>query len=1180
MEPTTWLWIGLMIAGAAALLAGLMTGRPLVWRFGLIVAVLAICTAGLHPRLDANGRLQTNLKLGLDLAGGTSLLYSVNTEGSLNAQDAINKTIEALKRRIDPEGVRNLTWREEAGSRIEVQMPRPTEEVQQRRKTLDDIENKIREQNVSQAQIAALLKLDGEKFDQAVGQLTGDAPVAQSLRQLKAAHDKLAAIRAEYDAAKEDANKRIELAEQVNKADGPYEDSLGQLLRRNVNTVELRQVLNRPDKAAPGSAPDAASPRKQGLDQMLADHPARADEIKQFVAAYEAYQQNKGQLDDPNDLIRLLKGQGVLEFRITANNAEAPNAEELRRQLTDKGPGSFAGQQMIFVQIDDPTMFAEKLEERDAMRRNPAEYFGRQGLIGAGYGDNYYILCWNTLDKSMTRRAEQAGWKVEQVNSTADENYLPAVFFALNPVGSHLMSNMTAPNVGRQMAMILDGRVLSAPRINSRLGGSITITRSQGFSQQEQQYLINTLQAGSLQARLSPEPISIRTVGPNLGADNLKKGLTSARDAMILVCLFMICYYFFAGAVADLALAANIIIILGIMSIYQASFTLPGIAGIVLTIGMAVDANVLIYERIREELNRGVDMETALRLGYEKALSAIIDGNLTNLIVCVILYYTATVEVRGFAVTLGIGILATLFTALFMTRAIFYLWYGLFGFHRKMNMLPMTFKIIDRAFTPAIRWIRLAPVFMTVSAVLILAGVVLMINRGNNMLDIEFRSGTEIAFELAPAAGATPRKSLTIQEARERIASLASVTGLEDMKDATVVSLGEPVDGNRFTGFSVACTVEDAKKVSDQIKQKFADVLNVQSALKFEDMDIHDYSPDKLGSLVRPVTRPQLGEVIGQNVPGNVTEYRGGVAVLVRHIEPAATLADIERRVKAMRLQPDFDAFADREVKVYPVTAAAGSVDHYSAAAIIVADPRISYFNNPGAWEQMAGKTWEFVTAALVRDTSLSKVSNFTPTVARTLRDKAVVATLLSLLAIMAYIWFRFGSLRHGVAATAALVHDTFIALGAIAAAHFLAGTALGDALLLGEFKINLGVIAAILTLIGYSLNDTIVVFDRIRENRGKLAVASTDIIDMSINQTISRTILTSGTTLMAIIILYIFGGEAIRGFAFVLLVGVIVGTYSSIAIASPLLLYGNKLANKLNRDKPAAKPELAKTPV
>lgn len=1173
MEPTTWLWIGLMIAGAAALLAGLMTGRPLVWRFGLIVGVLGLCLWGLNPRLDANGHLRTDLKLGLDLAGGTSLLYSVNTEGSLNAQDAINKTIESLKRRIDPEGVRNLTWREEAGSRIEVQMPRPTEEVQQRRKTLDDIENKIREQNVSQAQIAALLKLDGDKFDQAVGQLTGDAPVAQSLRQLKAAHDKLAAIRAEYDAAKDDANKRIELAEQVNKADGPYEDLLGQLLRRNVNTVELRQVLNRPDKAAPGSAPDAESPRKLGLDQMLADHPARADEIKQFVAAYQTYQQNKGLLDDPNDLIRLLKGQGVLEFRITANNAEAPNAEELRRQLTDKGPGSFAGQQMIFVQIDDPTMFAEKLEERDAMRRNPAEYFGRQGLIGAGYGDNYYILCWNTLDKSMTRRAEQTGWKVEQVHTTADENYLPAVFFALNPVGSHLMSNMTAPNVGRQMAMILDGRVLSAPRINSRLGGSVTITRSQGFSAQEQQYLINTLQAGSLQARLSPEPISIRTVGPNLGADNLKKGLTSARDAMILVCLFMICYYFFAGAVADLALAANIIIILGIMSLYQASFTLPGIAGIVLTIGMAVDANVLIYERIREELNRGVDMETALRLGYEKALSAIIDGNLTNLIVCVILYQTATIEVRGFAVTLGIGILATLFTALFMTRAIFYLWYHTFGF-RRMNMLPLAFKAIDRAFTPAIRWIRLAPVFMTLSAVFILAGIVLMIGRGNNMLDIEFRAGTEVAFELAPATASTPRQSLTIQETRDRVASLASVTGLKDMKDATVVSLGEPVDGNRFTGFSVACTVEDAKKVSDQIKEKFADVLNVQSALTFEGMDIKDYSPDKLGSLVRPITRPQLGEVIGQlapGTPGNVTEYRGGVAVLVRHIQPAATLADIERRVKAMRLQPDFDAFAEREVKVYPVTAAAGSVDHYSDAAIIIADPQISYFNNPAAWEQMASKTWEFVAAALVRDTSLSKVSNFTPTVARTLRDKAVVATLLSLLAIMAYIWFRFGSLRHGVAATAALVHDTLIALGAIAAAHFLAGTALGDALLLGEFKINLGVIAAILTLIGYSLNDTIVVFDRIRENRGKLAVASTDIVDLSINQTVSRTILTAGTTLLAIIVLYIFGGEAIRGFAFILLVGVTVGTYSSVAIASPLLLYGNKLAHKLNRDKPAA---------
>jgi len=223
-----------------------------------------------------------------------------------------------------------------------------------------------------------------------------------------------------------------------------------------------------------------------------------------------------------------------------------------------------------------------------------------------------------------------------------------------------------------------------------------------------------------------------------------------------------------------------------------------------------------------------------------------------------------------------------------------------------------------------------------------------------------------------------------------------------------------------------------------------------------------------------------------------------------------------------------------------------------------VQDSDVNYFDDPELWRtELAATEWNLVRDAMRRPQSLSKVSNFTPTVARTIRDSAIVALGLSIFAIVAYIWIRFGSLRYGLAAIAALVHDVIITLGLVALSAFVADSVLGQALLLDPFKINMAMIAAMLTIIGYSLNDTIVLFDRIRENRGKLAVATPGIINDSINQVISRTVLTSLTTFMAVGMMYLFGGPGIHGFAFALTIGVVVGTYSSIAIASPLLLVG-----------------------
>jgi len=1151
----------------------LAVGRRLEWRLTLIVGVLAFCAVGLDlHKSEETGEWQNGLKLGLDLAGGTSLLYEVNVPEDANADELIARTIEVLKKRVDPEGVRSLSWREEAGNRIEIQMPRPSKEVERKRSQLDNIEDSIEQRNITRAQVLDALKKSGIAFDESVAKLTkGVEGRADLLRQLKEHHDAFNTAKAAMEGV-EDEDARIDMAGKVALAQKRYDEALAAVLNTNLSPGHLRRVLGRVDTA---TEEGELSPRQKGIEQLKAEHPLRTDDIEAFIEAYNAYAQVKGPLDDASDLIRLLKGAGVLEFRITVSPEEAPDIEDLRDQLQERGPSAMENNQRIWVKIDDVSMFADTTEARERFDADPVAYLrDARGLLAEKYGDEIYVLLWNTLDKSLANRPQQEGWSVTNTRRHQDENAYPAVLFNMNPRGARLLAELTGPNQGRNMAMVLDDAIMSTPTIQARLSDTVVVTGGRtGFSKREQDYLVRTFDAGALQARLSPEPIATRTVGPNLGADNLAKGLESARDALIIVALFMLVYYFLSGGLAGMALVANIIIILGVMSLYEAAFTLPGIAGIVLTIGMCVDANVLIFERIREELLAGSEPGAALRLGYQRAFSSIIDSNITNLIVCVILYQTATVEVRGFAVTLGVGICATLFTSLFMTRAIFDL---LFRFSPKakglMAQLPSKVTAVDRLLTPNIKWINKRFAFFAISAVALVASLVMVVERGEEMLDIEFRAGTEVAFELAEG------KTLPLDQVRQRVAALGEKgQAIEDLSNATVVSLGDDVTGNReFSGFSVVSTVQDADAVSDAIKTEFADVLDVQSELNFARQEVENYKE----APVYPVTAGSLGQVINADSGADVSEHLGGVAIAVRDIQPAATIDDIKDRLRAMRLQPDFESLGFPEISVVGLSTAAGDVSRYTDVAIVVSSENANYFNNTATWERMAQDEWRLVREALSRDTSLSKVSNFTPSVANTLRDQAIVALLLSFIAIVAYIWFRFGSLRYGLAAIAALAHDVIIALGCVAATHFIYQSAIGEALLVSEFKLNLGLIAALLTIVGYSLNDTIVTFDRIRENRGKLAHATPAIIDKSINQNISRTALTSFTTLLAVAMLYVFGGEGIRGFAFALIIGVVVGTYSSLAIACPILtMWTGKGGEQPKRDTEAAPTTSAPTP-
>ncbi|MEX0742227.1 MAG: protein translocase subunit SecD, partial [Phycisphaeraceae bacterium] len=837
---------------------------------------------------------------------------------------------------------------------------------------------------------------------------------------------------------------------------------------------------------------------------------------------------------------------------------DAPDADELREELSEQGPRAAASDETRhWFRIDDPASWASgddrEARERDLerLRENPAAYFAaNRSMVAAEYGTDIYLLLWDTPERSITSR--DPGWQLTRAMSSQDQQGFPAVGFELNTVGASYMGRLTSENLQQPMAIVLDGRVYSAPNINSQIRGSGIITGR--FSAPELEYLIRTLQAGALQATLSEEPISVRTVGPTLGQDNLERGLRTSIYALIIVAVFMMIYYFFAGMVANMALFANIVIILGMMSTIQAAFTLPGIAGVVLTIGMCVDANVLIFERIREELRRGADMPTSLRLGYQKALSAIVDGNLTNLIICFVLGFTATAEVRGFAVTLGIGIVATLFTSVFMTRIIFDAYYRAFG-AKQMSMLPTLVPGIDRVLTPAIRWVAKRRVYFGVSTALIVVSILLIGARGVDLLDIEFRGGTEVTFDM------TEGERLSLPEVRERLDAT-------DLPDYTAVPLGSVDDAYRAESFSILTTLSETEQVTGIVQSAFEDVLDVQPSVQFAGMETESAADAPL----YPVDETNLGQVINEPaVEDDVSDHIGGVAIVLRDLSPSLTIGQIEDRINNMRLQPDYETLQFRPPsQVVGLRPDPENPGQYVEAVVISSDPNVRYSDDPTQWEQVVASTeWNLVRDALTRETSLSKVSNFTPTVARTMAQAAIIAVLISLIAIVAYIWFRFGSLRYSLAAIAALVHDVVITVGLVAASAYIFNLSepLAQFFLIDPFKINMGMIAALLTIIGYSLNDTIVIFDRIRENRGKLAFATPAIINDSINQTISRTLITSGTTLLAVVMLYIFGGSGIHAFAFALVVGIMVGTYSSIAIAASLLLFGIDVKD----DPPAA---------
>lgn len=1131
-------------------------------RFHSIVTILVmlVCILSIFP-------VDENLRLGKDLAGGVSLIYTIDVKAE-DASDTVDRTINVLKDRVNPQGLFEISFQQVGRDRVEITMPLPNEKVQRLRAEYEAALARLKAFSVDADRFLRAMRLSGDQRDAALEAMMDTPARRDLLTPVKEAIVRAEQARADYEAAKQTGPPGPEqdaFLEAAGEAEAALESARDRVLASNVTVDQFRAALELSDKPhriqdpATKEIVEIPSPRQQalaGIRDRIERLTGAADVIRGIIDAHAVYAANRKSLDDPSDLIRLLQGAGVLNFRIAVDPGSRPDEERLRQEFRERGIGNVHVDGAEWFRINTIEGWYDNTETLRALRDAPAEYFrNRYGLIAEHRDGLYYVLLHDAPGLRLTRA--EGNWSLTAAFPTSDQLGRPAIGFRMDPKGASLLGDLTERNQGRKMAIVLDDQVYSAPRINSRISNEGIIEGV--FTPSEINYLVKTMAAGSLQAKLSEQPLSQSILAPQLGADNLRKGLDAAWISFIAIGIFMIGYYFFSGGVAMVALVCNAIMVLGIMALNKAAFTLPGIAGVILTFGTAVDANVLIYERIREEIMAGNDVRTSVRVAFKRVGSTIIDANLTNLIVCLVLVYTGTQEIRGFGVTLGIGVIATLFCSIIITRLIYTILVD--RLHAGMwavNQLPIVWPGLQNLMTPRVNWMRYFPLFAIISAGMVGMGIFFAVFEGERLLDSEFRGGTSITLQLKSKENAPGEFiTLTRKEVEERIKNVAVnargplAAAVADLRNAEVVPIDPREDGVTSDRFIVRTTITDESALREVIVEAYGDVVESKPAIRFNGSDVTDIA----GAPVYPVAEPTLGANFGRpEITNDVSQFLGGVVIVLDNLSPPPVRSSLESRLNYMRGDPSFSATALR--REHQVFILEGDDEAVTSAAVVVHDSRVSVFEDEARWRvQLAGQEWSIVREAITEPTVLAGVNSFSPAIAASFRAQAIISILLSFVLISIYVWVRFGSVRYSLAAVLPVIHDAIVAVGFVALAEIIYDRVPGAAALgIRPIKIDLGLVAAIMTIIGYSLNDTIVVLDRIRENRGKLAYATRDVINNSINQTMSRTIVTAGTALVALFVLFFVGGEGISSFAYTMIVGMIVGTYSSVAIAAPIV--------------------------
>jgi SecD/SecF fusion protein len=830
-------------------------------RVTLIVIVLLAAIWAIFPALftspatlfNRNVPLgdKLNLRPGIDMVGGTSLLYEIKPpQGVPPSSDLANQVMEALKKRVDPDGVRNLIWRPQGSNRLEIQMPLSgkTKDSGAKRKEFAAAQAKLEATN-----IRPLAVID------AVENLSGEAR-AKKLEQYAMGSDSRKKLFADlantYDAI-EKAKKNKDAAAQAD-AEIKYEDLKTKLDATNINVADLQEQL--------GTAGGTELQAK--INDVIAknsDFPARVDALKDFEVAYADYNTVKSSLDDSSDLKRLLKGSGVLEFHILIGAADRDVANTMMQRTS---PSQQAGDTARWYRVERP------------------EEFGRHNGVTKEFNGKLYVLCDQRVPEKALTSHMDARWSLQSAYPTRDGNTGDMVVgFTFDPQGAKYFADLTGQNIGQPMAIILDDKVISAPNINSQISGSGIISGGRGgYTPDELSYLVNTLNAGSLPAQLADEPISERSVGSSLGADNLRAGLMSCGFGLIVVAVFLTFYYHIAGIVATCAVVMNVVLILGVLAALNATFTLPSIAGIVLTIGTAVDANVLVFERLREEQHRGLGIRLALRNAYERAFSAILDSNMTTAITSAVLYLLGSEEVKGFGLTLLIGIVCSLFTALFVTRTVFSIMVERFGLTR-LGSFPDMVPAWDRLLKPKIDWMGLIWPFVIFSVVSISIGLFLFKGylQKREVFDIEFASGTAVQFEFKqPTKIEDVRKMVHDADPNEKV-----------LPSPTIVAVGA---GD--LAYEVVTANANAPEVRDAILKNLGEKLNLERPSQFA--LVNEPIERALGKVVVPVADKMSNVPF---MPNNLDQFKGGVAIYLDNLEPKLTPQKIKERIDGERLQ-------------------------------------------------------------------------------------------------------------------------------------------------------------------------------------------------------------------------------------------------------------------------------------
>ncbi len=596
------------------------------------------------------------------------------------------------------------------------------------------------------------------------------------------------------------------------------------------------------------------------------------------------------------------------------------------------------------------------------------------------------------IKKGRDGKAPLTGEFIADARQDFDQSGRPEITMSMNAAGSKRWQRLTGDNIGRQVAIVLDNYVYSAPVVQSEIsGGNSSISGS--FSIEEAQDLANILKAGKMPAptRIVEEAI----VGPSLGQEAINQGVLSSLAGMVLVVLFMLAYYNKGGLIANIALAFNMFFIIGVLAQFGTALTLPGIAGMILTMGMSVDANVLIFERIKEEMSRGLGVQEAIKKGYSKAFSSIFDSNVTTLLAGIILFFFGSGPVKGFAITLMIGIATSFFTAVFVSRLL-------------------------------VEWMT---------------------------------SG----------------------------------------KNANNLSLETPLSRNWFKNIKFDI-------LGNRKKAYIASTVFILCGI--------------------------AAVFIKGDLPLGV-DFKGGRSYVVNFNNPVPA-SDLRTA-----LDDEFQG-AGTEVKTY------GAVNRLKVTTSYIAEDE-----STAADEKVRAALDQGLQQYSAENPTVLSSSKVGATMADDIQKTAVVAVILAFAGIFLYLAVRFSRWQYSLGGVIALIHDVLVVFSAFTIAHLFGIS----------FEMDQVFVASILTIIGYSINDTVVVFDRIREYTNDNPRARfRDLVNPALNSTFGRTIITNLTVLLVVIVLFVFGGETLRGFSFAMLVGSLTGTYSTLFIASPIVVDTTKI--------------------